>query len=79
MTDRYVLAQVRRKEFLLRDVARSGGTDTLDHLRSHGHHHSTIRAAFRSDELRRIRRRGHVRLTSAGWHYVYLMLRSQMP
>ncbi len=45
--DQAQLAQMARREALLRDIARSGGTDRWDHLRSHGHHHATIARAMR--------------------------------
>lgn len=40
-----VCQQIERMASLLRDVQRSGGTDRWDHLKSHGHSHSTVRSA----------------------------------
>lgn len=49
------LAQNYRRQAVLRDVARSGGTDIWPHLSSHGHHFSTVRSCVRSGHLREIR------------------------
>lgn len=45
------LAQLSRKERLLRDVIRSGGTDRWSHLFSHGHKHPTVRLCIREGSL----------------------------
>lgn len=41
-----------RRACLLRDIARSGGIDRWDHLRSHGHSAMTILAAVRRGLVR---------------------------
>lgn len=46
--------QIERLASLLRDVRRSGGTDRWDHLKSHGHHFSTVRSATDRGYLREL-------------------------
>lgn len=58
-------AQVDRREHLLRDVVRSGGTDNWDHLRSHGHHIATIRSAISDGYLAHLASRVY-QITDAG-------------
>jgi len=55
--DGSTIAMLGRADALLRDITRSGGRDTYDHLKSHGHHHSTIRRALRCGLIREPRRR----------------------
>lgn len=50
---------------LLRDILRSGGRDNYDHLKSHGHHHSTIRRAIHIGFIKEPEPRRY-RLTKAG-------------
>lgn len=54
-----------RRDALLRDVARSGGIDTWDHLKSHGHHHATRSACIRWGLLA-YDSKGRLRLTADG-------------
>lgn len=49
--DEAVLAQIGRRDALLRDVIRSGGQDRWSHLFSHGHKFPTVRAAVRHGYL----------------------------
>lgn len=44
-------AQLDRRTSLLRDVMRSGGKDLWSHLKSHGHHHTTVLCAVRQGFL----------------------------
>lgn len=46
--------QIERMASLLRDVRRSGGVDRWDHLRSHGHHFSTVLSAADRGYLREL-------------------------
>lgn len=45
------LAQLERRETLLRDVIRSGGKDRWSHLFTRGHRYATILSAVRSGYL----------------------------
>ncbi len=45
--DQAILAMLDRQDAVLRDVVRSGGRDNYTHLRSHGHHHATIRRCLK--------------------------------
>lgn len=45
------IAQIDRREALLRDVIRSGGRDRWSHLFSHGHKFPTVRSAVRDGYL----------------------------
>lgn len=52
-----ILAILSRQNAVLCDVARSGGRDNYDHLRSHGHHHATIRRCIKIGYLSEPKRR----------------------
>lgn len=55
--DRAILAILDRQDAVLRDVVRSGGRDNYSHLRSHGHHHATIRRCLKAGYLTEPKRR----------------------
>lgn len=58
-------AQQSARLAILRDVARSGGTDRWSHLHSHGHHIMQVRAAVNRGDLIE-RSLYHFQITPAG-------------
>lgn len=75
MTDTWALAQVLRADAVVRDMARSGGVDNNVHLRSHGHHSSTIQSLIRRGEVTSFPMSGSLELTHAGWSRAYQSIR----
>lgn len=63
--DAAVLAQLERRDALLRDVIRSGGKDRWSHLHSHGHKYPTVLSAVRCGYLSQPRYY-HYEITDAG-------------
>lgn len=57
MTDFAIDQILRRRAAFLRDIIRSGGKDSWDHLKTHGHHHATRDSCLRIEYISGDKRR----------------------